>query len=157
MADCAVFILWDKNTGKALMEDRPDLKPGSDHYWVYPGGKVEEGESWLDAAYRECMEETGLKPIDYDFVHDPYNEPMRSRPAPGTVQYTKSPEGWQAIGVVITAWEGDVPERTLDDHHAALRWVYPHEIAAQQPNGYTCNVQVARYLLAWATAKEPTP
>ena len=40
------------------------LHHGSD-YWNFPKGKLESGESELDAAKRELTEETGLKDIKY--------------------------------------------------------------------------------------------
>lgn len=46
-------ILSDTN-GRVLLTRRAD-----DDTWGIPGGGVEPGESWREAALRECREETG--------------------------------------------------------------------------------------------------
>lgn len=47
-------------TGRILFSRRrADQMSGG--FWEIPGGKVEPGESWADAAARELFEETGLK------------------------------------------------------------------------------------------------
>lgn len=47
-------------TGRILLSRRrADQMSGG--FWEVPGGKVEPGESWLNAAARELFEETGLK------------------------------------------------------------------------------------------------
>jgi 8-oxo-dGTP pyrophosphatase MutT (NUDIX family) len=38
-------------------------KPWLLDYWVTPGGGVERGEDWLDAACRELFEETGISAV----------------------------------------------------------------------------------------------
>jgi 8-oxo-dGTP diphosphatase len=43
--------------GKLLLVRRPD----PDGSWAIPGGRVEEGESLVEALQREIMEETGLQ------------------------------------------------------------------------------------------------
>jgi 8-oxo-dGTP diphosphatase len=57
--DVAVGILM-KSNGDVLLAQRPPSKPYAG-YWEFPGGKVEAGESILDALKREFAEELGLK------------------------------------------------------------------------------------------------
>jgi 8-oxo-dGTP diphosphatase len=57
--DVAVGILIAPN-GDVLLGQRPPGKP-FDGYWEFPGGKVEPGESILDALKREFVEELGLQ------------------------------------------------------------------------------------------------
>ena len=51
-------ILIKKN--KILTTKRPADKP-LPHYWEFPGGKLERGESFYDAIIRELEEELGIK------------------------------------------------------------------------------------------------
>jgi 8-oxo-dGTP diphosphatase len=55
----AVGILMKPN-GDVLLGQRPAGKPYAG-YWEFPGGKVEAGESILDALKREFVEELGLQ------------------------------------------------------------------------------------------------
>lgn len=57
--DVAVGILMKPN-GDVLLAQRPPGKPYAG-YWEFPGGKVESGESILDALKREFAEELGLR------------------------------------------------------------------------------------------------
>ena len=56
--DVAVGILMKPN-GDVLMGQRPEGKPYAG-YWEFPGGKVETGESVIDALRREFAEEIGV-------------------------------------------------------------------------------------------------
>lgn len=53
----AAFI---ENNGKILICKRP---PGKNcaYMWEFPGGKIENGETPMQALCRECMEELGIK------------------------------------------------------------------------------------------------
>ena len=57
--DVAVGILMKPN-GDVLLGQRPEGKPYAG-YWEFPGGKVEPGESILDALKREFVEELGIE------------------------------------------------------------------------------------------------
>jgi 8-oxo-dGTP diphosphatase len=57
--DVAVGILM-KSNGDVLLGQRPPGKPYAG-YWEFPGGKVEPGESILDALKRELLEELGIE------------------------------------------------------------------------------------------------
>lgn len=52
-------LIYAKSTQKVLLLKRSNLEdqPGE---WCMPGGHVEPAEDYLDAATRECAEETGI-------------------------------------------------------------------------------------------------
>ncbi len=56
--DVAVAIL-QKPDGSFLLSSRPEGKPYP-HYWEFPGGKIEPGETVFDAMVRELQEELNV-------------------------------------------------------------------------------------------------
>ena len=61
--------------GRVLLVHRPKYDD-----WAFPKGKLEDGESWEDAAVREVEEETGLRCELGDYVgstHYPLREGMK--------------------------------------------------------------------------------
>lgn len=83
-------ILRDRE-GRVLLMRRSD-----DGTWCIPGGGVEPGESWIDAALRECLEETGWL-AQIDGLLGVYSDP--------TTQVHNYPSGArrQFVGVVFAA------------------------------------------------------
>lgn len=88
--------------------------------WSIPGGGVEQGESWSDAAIRECCEGTGWQAQIYGLLGI-YSDP--------TTQVHRYPNGArrQFVGVVFTA---TALRRVSsgDEEAVELRWVTDSDI-----------------------------
>jgi len=54
-------VLLVDRRGRVLLQERDDHAPIDPNRWGLPGGHVEEGEGFEEAAYRELAEETGLR------------------------------------------------------------------------------------------------
>lgn len=63
VTEVAVGILIRPIDGAFLLTSRPEGKPYAS-YWEFPGGKLELGESVLDALRRELQEEIGIQVKD---------------------------------------------------------------------------------------------
>jgi 8-oxo-dGTP diphosphatase len=57
--EVAVVFLFDTR-GRLLMQHRDEHAPVGPGKWALPGGRLDEGETPLEAARRELFEETGL-------------------------------------------------------------------------------------------------
>lgn len=55
----SIAVAVVEEAGRVLIGQRPAGVPLAG-YWEFPGGKVEPGERSVDAALRECREETGI-------------------------------------------------------------------------------------------------
>ena len=55
----AIVLLVDRD-GALLMQHRDEHAPVAANQWGLPGGRIEAGETPIEAAHRELLEETGL-------------------------------------------------------------------------------------------------
>ena len=76
----AVHIMIQRPSGKWILQQRSAKKDLDPLFWTSScSGHVDAGESYLEAAVRECMEELGIK-----VVKDSFNEIFRCSPCKET-------------------------------------------------------------------------
>lgn len=103
-------VILSDSAGSILL-----IRRAQEHTWGIPGGGVEPGESWADAAVRECREETGWEAY-IDGLLGVYSDPA--------TQVHRYPDGSlrQFVGVVFLATAlrrvGPIGEEVTE-----LRWV----------------------------------
>lgn len=111
----AAGIVLRNAEGRVLL-----LRRATEDTWGIPGGGLEAGESWVDAALRECREETGWL-ARIDGLLGIYSDP--------DTQVHRYPSGALAhfVGVVFiaTAIENS---GIRDQEGSALRWVAPDDL-----------------------------
>jgi 8-oxo-dGTP diphosphatase len=106
----ALFVLQQK----VLLAKRSPRRKAYPDLWSFPGGHVEEHESFSDALLRELREEVGVTPIEFECIRF-ITDPNTTVDDPATYHM-----------YAITAWEGGDP-KILDDEHSELRWFTPAE------------------------------
>ena len=100
--------------GRALMVKRG--KPPFKDHWSLPGGVVELGETLIEAAERELLEETGVTA-------------SLSAPVETFDSIQRDEDGKVVTHFVLTIFAGEYisGEATAGDDAAAIDWVHPDE------------------------------
>ena len=91
---------------------------GDRHYWVFPGGSVEDGESLSEAAKREALEETSIELTSLKFVFQNQNQGRQEH-------YFLSHIG----SATPTLGNGPEQQRQSVSNQYILRWVSFTELA----------------------------
>lgn len=106
-----VMMEWRNHSGpQDVLRKFGPLAP---YRWVFVGGKLEPGESAVQALRREAREELGIVVRAHEALSD------------GSPLYADGHEGddaWRAHPFVITAYEGDVELRKTTDSDDNLNW-----------------------------------
>jgi len=109
MEPVSVIATVVRHDGRYLVGRRPEEKRHGG-LWEFPGGKVDPGESWLEAAHRELGEELGMEAL-----------------ALGELILTVADEG---SPYVILFLQVDAAGEPVPTEHSAVGWFTPRELVA---------------------------
>ncbi len=101
----AVCVIFDASTGDILIAKRPKEDRWMPSKWALVGGKLDKGETPLEAVKREVAEETQLTILDPKYFYTSTN---------GEVEYF--------FAEVVD------PKVVIDFEHEAYAWVDPKEL-----------------------------
>ncbi|MCO6450211.1 MAG: NUDIX domain-containing protein [Caldilineales bacterium] len=110
---CAVAVIdeW----GRVLLQRRTD-----GDYWGLPGGRMETGDTFIEAARREVREETGLE-IEIDRLLGLYSDPELC------VIYPNGKRVQVASATFVAAIVGGEMIES-NEETAELRWFHSHDL-----------------------------
>ncbi|WP_285486022.1 NUDIX hydrolase [Amycolatopsis taiwanensis] len=117
-----VHVLLLDGNGHVLLSQRRDSNPAFDGLWHLPSGKLDAGESVLDAAVREAAEEVGvlIEAADLIHVHTIHVNGSGREPRLGlffaTHHWTGEPANREPDKCFKLAWFAldDLPEQIID-------------------------------------------
>lgn len=117
-------LIWDPATGRYLLLRRSAQKDFEARAWECVTGRVEQGESYEQALYREVREETGAE-VRIEFLLATTHF-YRGAPTPEN----------ELLGVLYGCTLEKHSEVTLGDEHSEMRWLTLAEIDQFLPEGH---------------------
>jgi 8-oxo-dGTP diphosphatase len=125
-----VKALIENKHGEILLlkADVSEHRFNAEPYWDIPGGRIEEGQSALEALKREIEEETGVSQISEEaFVT-------------AVISNHEIPlENNKRAGLVLMVYRVKIPENSqivISPEHTAFEWVDREEAALRLQNKY---------------------
>jgi len=76
--------------------------------WLLPGGKIQKGESWIDALKREVKEETGITEFEIKKILD-------------IDSWTENKTSYYVVTFIVAIFKPD--KITLSDEHIEYAWI----------------------------------
>ncbi len=148
-------VLVRDSTGAILLIKTGDPHVPGDEYWVTPGGGLDEGETWAEAAARELREEAGLEilelgehvrqdVVEFSFKGSRYRQPQR----------------WYAIEIAEDAGGFDLDTTGWTDlereAQSGYRWWRIAEIESTDETMYPSDLaDLVRSIKVWGSARRP--
>lgn len=126
------ILVWRQTDGRYLLLQRSETKDYAGGQWECVTGRLEQGESFLQAARRETFEELGLE------VHIEY--------VLGTTHFYRGdalPEN-EMVGVHYGCSIRGSMSIQLSDEHCAYQWVTAEQAEARFPAGHWLRDLIAR-------------
>ena len=134
----ARLLVLDENDHLVLTKRKLDAKQRAGQ-WDIPGGEVEPGELYLDAAVRECQEELTItinsELVQPSPVHSEYN--FDTRTDEWFARYYFLFTGRLAVAQVMMLTEADARTHAPLDHARELVSFIPHQRAIDQLGAQT--------------------
>lgn len=117
-------LIWRPDTDQYLLLRRAESKDFGARAWECPTGRVDQGESFTDAVYREVSEEIGAQ-VQIEFII-------------ATTHFYRGPQQPEneLNGVIFgcsLASDGPV---SFGEEHSEMRWVSAEEAYALLPAGH---------------------
>jgi 8-oxo-dGTP pyrophosphatase MutT (NUDIX family) len=131
----AASLAFVTKDGKALLLKRADDESNYPGTWAFPGGKLDEGEDFEDAALREAREECGEDCLNG--VVRPEAEDARS--CLKALDQRRTPFGWDHATFALPV--EDEFEPTLNKEHSDHAWVYPDELPEKTHPGVRATIE----------------
>jgi 8-oxo-dGTP diphosphatase len=125
-------LVWRQTDGKYLLLQRSAAKDFAAGQWECVTGRLEQGESFVQAVRREAFEELGLD-VQVEFVL-------------GTTHFYRGdtlPEN-EIVGVHYGCSIPGATSMRLSDEHCAYQWVTAEQAQALFPAGHWLRVLIAR-------------
>lgn len=119
-------IIYQRSDGSVLVCER--VKPQG--AWQFPQGGMKKGESPMEAACREGMEETGFRPNEYEVVGEtgPYRYDYPPEERERVFRKRGIPYAGQEQYYFLCLMHDDRAEPWLDNKEfRAYRWVQPSD------------------------------
>ena len=115
-------LLWRREDGKFLVLQRSPERDWAAGKWECPSGRLQQGESFVQAVHREALEETNLE--------------VRIECLLGTTHFYRgddTPEN-EMIGVAFGCSVDDATGFVMSNEHSAYRWVTAEDTQAMFPH-----------------------
>ncbi|MXW24941.1 MAG: NUDIX domain-containing protein [Dehalococcoidia bacterium] len=126
------MLVWRRSDGKFLLLRRSPTKDFAAGEWETGSGRLEQGEGFIQALRRECMEELSLE-VRIECILG-VTHFYRGRPVPAN----------EMVGVSFGCSVPDASGLALSDEHSEHAWMTTEEAAAFLPPGHWLSELVAR-------------